>query len=56
MAMPMMEQIRPVEASARGRNIRAALPSPSDMPGASEPTAAAARVAAMAMVAIMEPQ
>ena len=54
--MPTMEQMSPVEASANGRNISAARPSPSAMPGASAATAAAARVDAIAMVAIMEPQ
>ena len=56
MPMPMMEQIKPVEAIAKGRNISAARPSPSAMPGASMATPPAARVEAMAMVAIIEPQ
>ena len=55
MPMPMIEQISPVEAIAKGRNISAARPS-SPMPGAKRSKAVMARVEAMAMVAIMDPQ
>ena len=50
--MPSIEQIRPTEASASGMNI-----SESTLPrGARSKAAAALRVDARAMVAIMEPQ
>ena len=55
MAMPMIEQINPVEAIAQGQEHQGRRPC-SPMPGANRSKAVMARVEAMAMVAIMEPQ
>ena len=53
--IPRIEQIRPLEARARGKNIKVARPSPSLIPGASAEIEAAASVDAIAIVAINEP-
>ena len=54
--MPIMEAIKPVEASAKGNDINAARPCYTLSPGAISPIATAARVDAMAIEAIIEPQ
>ena len=56
MAMPMIEQMRPVDASASGRNMSAARASASAKPVVKPSRTTAPRVAAMAMDAIMAPQ
>ena len=55
-AMPMIEQTRPAAASSSGSDMRAARPSSVAASGTSPPSAAAPRVAAMAIVAIIDPQ
>ena len=56
MPMPMIEQMRPVEASASGRNINADRASASARPVVRLSSVTSPKVAAMAMDAIMAPQ
>ena len=56
MPIPIMDAIKPVEAKANGKNISAERASPSLAPGTNTFKEPKARVDAMAMVAIIEPQ
>ena len=56
MPIPIIDAINPVEARANGKNINAARASPSLAPGTSAAREPTARVDAIAMVAIIEPQ
>ena len=56
MPIPMTEATKPVDAKAKGKNISAARASPSLAPGTSRFKDPSAKVDAIAMVAIIEPQ